>query len=304
MASDNQQPIDAKIRALGIWRGEISIAPLPGGLTNRNYRVDDESGSYVVRFGHDIPAHGILRFNEAAAAIAAFHAGVSPEVVHAAPGLLVSRFVPGRTLTPAEIRAPERLARIISLIRLYHRGIGAHHTGPVLAFWVFQVNRSYINTLRKGPSLLQDHLDRLALYCETLEAQVGPVEMVFSHNDLLAANFIDDGERLWIFDWDYAGMNTPLFDLANLSSNNELDAAQDEQILTWYFGTPPSAQRLRALQAMKCASLLRETLWGAVSDQLSDIAFDYVAYTNEYLARLERAMDAYGFAPPAASSHI
>ncbi len=297
MASDDPQGIDAKIRALGIWQGEIRIAPLTGGLTNRNYRVDDESGSYVVRFGHDIHAHGILRFNEAAAAIAAFHAGVSPEVVYSAPGLLVSRFVPGKTLTPEDIRDPARLERIIRLIRTYHRGIGAHHSGPVLAFWVFQVNRSYINMLRKSANILQDQLNRLSLYCETLEAQLGPVDIVFSHNDLLAANLIDDGSRLWILDWDYAGMNTPLFDLANLSSNNELSPAQDEQILRWYFDEPPSPQRLRALQAMKCASLLRETLWGAVSEQLSDIDFNYVAYTNEYLARLERTMAAYGFIP-------
>ncbi len=299
MASDDPQDIDTKIKALGIWQGGIRVAPLTGGLTNRNYRVDDASGSYVVRFGHDIHAHGILRFNEAAAAIAAFHAGVSPEVVYSAPGLMVSRFIPGKTLTPEDIRDPARLERIVNLIRTYHRGIGEHHTGPVLAFWVFQVNRSYINTLRKTASILQDHLERLNRYCATLEKQVGPVEMVFSHNDLLAANFIDDGKRLWILDWDYAGMNTPLFDLANLSSNNELDAAQDEQILTWYFGEAPGPQRVRALQAMKCASLLRETLWGAVSEQLSDIDFDYVAYTNEYLARLERAMAAYGFNPPA-----
>ncbi|MFJ6326135.1 MULTISPECIES: choline kinase family protein [unclassified Rhizobium] len=290
MAKDDLQGAVERIESLKIWNGNIDVSPLAGGLTNRNYRVVDGPDTYVVRFGDDIPVHGVMRFNEAAAATAAYHAGVSPEVVHAVPGMMVSRFVTGATLTPSDVRNSGRIERIVGLIKQYHTGIGDHYTGPVLAFWVFQVVRSYIARLRREGSRLVPRLEKLAAHCRMLESSVGPVDIVFSHNDLLAANFIDDGKRLWVLDWDYAGLNTPLFDLANLSSNNEFDASQDVLMLETYYGEKPDGARVRALHAMKCASLLREALWSAISEHHSEISFDYETYTEDYLQRLEKAM--------------
>jgi thiamine kinase-like enzyme len=112
---------------------------------------------------------------------------------------------------------------------------------------------------------------------------------VFGHNDLLAANFIDDGQRLWLVDWEYAGFNSPLFDLGGLVSNSELSPKQEEQILSLYFDAPVDDQlRLRAA-AMKTASLLRETMWSMVSEIYSTVDFDYAAYTAENLKRFEAA---------------
>ncbi len=117
---------------------------------------------------------------------------------------------------------------------------------------------------------------------------IGPVTIVFGHNDLLAANLIDDGERLWLIDWDYAGFNSPLFDLANLSSNNALTPDLETLLLQRYFGRFADVACRRGFVAMKCASLLRELLWAAVSQVSSTIEFDYASYTNDYLARFER----------------
>jgi thiamine kinase-like enzyme len=114
------------------------------------------------------------------------------------------------------------------------------------------------------------------------------VTIVFGHNDLLAANLIDDGQRLWLIDWDYAGFNSPLFDLANLASNNEFTPELESVLLESYFGAPPAAPLSRAFAAMQCASLLRESLWGAVSRLTSSIDFDYAAYTRDYLQRFEQ----------------
>ena len=118
---------------------------------------------------------------------------------------------------------------------------------------------------------------------QRLERAVGPIDLVFGHNDLLAANFMDDGARLWLVDWDYAGWNTPLFDLGGLSSNNGLDAPENEALLADYFGEPATDSLWRRFQAMVCASLLRESMWSMVSELRSTIAFDYVAYTEENL---------------------
>jgi thiamine kinase-like enzyme len=286
--SDSTLP-EARIAALPYWQGRVAITPLGGGMTNHNYHVQDAKGRYAVRLGHDLPAHGVMRFNELAVARAAHAAGLSPEVVHAQEGIMVSRFIEGRTLTPSDIQNPLQFAKVVQLIRQFHRATLQHLQGPVLMFWVFHVIRSYANVLRIAPhNPLDARLEPLVHLSAHLEQQVGPVDIVLGHNDLLAANFLDDGQRLWLIDFDYAGFNSPLFDLANLSSNNGFDAAQDQELLAQYFDTTHvAAQRLQAFKAMKQASLLREALWGAVSQITSRIEFDYAGYTQDYLTRLD-----------------
>ena len=171
--------------------------------------------------------------------------------------------------------------------------IPKYYKGPVLAFWVFQVMRGYGNVLREGGSRMAAELPRFAAINHELEAAVGPVRLVFGHNDLLAANFIDDGERLWLIDWDYAGLNSPLFDLANLASNNRFSEAEEERLLEAYFETAVNDELRRKLAAMKCASLLREAMWSMVSEIHLHIDFDYIAYTAENLARFEAAYTAF-----------
>jgi thiamine kinase-like enzyme len=160
-------------------------------------------------------------------------------------------------------------------------------------FWVFHVVRDYGHTLREGDSRHLSMLPDLLARAARLEATVGPIEVVFGHNDLLAANFIDDGERLWLVDWEYAGFNSPLFDLGGLASNSELSPEQAERALSIYFGKPVDDElRLRAA-AMTAASLLRETMWSMVSEIYSTVDFDYAAYTAENLRRFEAAYAAY-----------
>jgi thiamine kinase-like enzyme len=279
-----------EVEALPFWTGPIKVWPLAGGITNRNYGVQQADGQrFAVRLGQDLPQHGVMRFNEQTAAQAAAKAGISPRIYFTAPGVMVSRLLPGRTLTSDEIRQPENLSRIVALIQQCHNGMPPHLQGPLLAFWVFHINRSYGEALKKSESRLDTDLSRLLALNETLERRVGKVDIVFAHNDLLAANIFDDGARLWLLDWDYAGFNSPLFDLANLSSNNGFSPADDAALLNAYFGAPEAATH-DAFLAFKCASLLRETLWSALSEITSTLAFDYQAYTDANLARLAVAV--------------
>lgn len=282
-----------RIKSLPIWMGDISAVPLDGGITNVNYLVTDATAKYVVRLGEDIVEHHVMRFNELAASRAAHAAGLSPAVVHAETGLTVIEYIESTTLTEADVRAPGMLQRIVPLIRQCHQEVPKHLRGPALIFWVFHVIRDYAATLKATNSPHNARLADLLDINETLETAAGPFDMVFGHNDLLAANFLDDGNRLWLIDWDYAGFNTPLFDLGGLASNNGLDAAQETQLLELYYDAPVTDDLLHRYTAMKCASLLRETMWSMVSEQTSKLDVDFAAYTTENLGRFTRAYDTF-----------
>ena len=283
--------MDARTRAssLAIWRGPVEPVPVGGGITNANFLVEDAGRRCFVRIGGDIPAHHILRWNELAASRAAHAAGISPAVLHAEPGVLVLELVEGRTLGPADVRERRQLERIVPLLRRVHRALPRHLRGPTLAFWVFHVVRDYAAGLREAGHRLSGQLPGLLARAERLEAAVGPIELVFGHNDLLAANLIDDGARLWLVDWDYAGWNSPLFDLGGLASNSELPDTDRDWLLETYYERPLDDALRRSAAAMLAASLLREAMWSMVSEVHSTLDFDFVAYTAENLARFERA---------------
>lgn len=284
---------EARIDSLPCWRGAVAIETLSGGITNANFLVEDDTGRYVVRLGDDIPVHQIMRFNELAASRAAHAAGLSPAVRYHETGVLVLDFIQGQVLDAAAVADPDRLPRIVQLVRRAHREIPQHLRGPALMFWVFQVLRDYAHTLEAGDSDWRGELPRLLDCAASLEQAVGPVEIVFGHNDLLPANLIDDGERLWLIDWDYAGFNSPLFDLGGLAANNGLDEEAERVMLRGYFEAEPDAGLWRRYQAMKCASALRETLWSMVSEIHSTLDFDYRRYTEDNLAVFEASFKAF-----------
>lgn len=287
MAADASDPLSS-IRALPIWSGPVEIEPLSGGITNENYLVADKGRRVVVRVGGDIPMHGVMRFNELAAAKAAAAAGISPQVLYAAPPFLAMDFIEGRTYGADDVR--KDLHRCVALMKRVHRELPIHLRGPTLCFNVFHVIRDYAHTLVEERSRMVPLLPQLLERARRLEAALGPIDLVFGHNDLLAANFIDDGARLWLIDWDYAGWGMPLFDLGGLSSNNGFSADDNDAMLADYFERAPDDALRRRLQAMLCASLLRESMWSMVSELKSIIDFDYVAYTQENLRRFEAAL--------------
>ncbi|MGD9079737.1 MAG: phosphotransferase [Desulfobacterales bacterium] len=282
-----------KAANLEFWSSAVEPEPLGGGITNTNFIVSDRDERFVVRIGDDIPIHGVMRFNEIAAARAAHAAGISPEIVYEADGVFVMRFIEGKTLTEAEVKDQQNLERILPLIKTCHTEIPKHFQGPALVFWPFHVCRNYVHTARAGNSRMIDALPRFLDINAELEKTVGEIKLIFGHNDLLAANFIDDGKRFWLLDWDYAGYNAALFDLANLSSNNELSPAQEDWMLEAYYEQPVTDGLRRRLAAMKCVSLLRETLWSIVSEIHSTLDFDYVGYTKKNLDRFENAYEAF-----------
>ncbi len=274
---------------LPCWSGRVSPVPLDGGMTNSNFLVEDAGKRYVARVGGDVPAHHIVRVTEAAASRAAHAAGVSPPVVYNDATALVIGFVEGRTFEPQDVRDPANHVRLMDLVRRAHREIPLHLRGPAPLFWVFQVVRHYGHVLRELGSVHVAGLAEFGAKADVLERAVGPVDLVFGHNDLLAANIIDDGTRLWLIDWEYAGFNSPLFDLGGLASNNEVSPEAAEHMAALYLGRPLDNALRRRIAAMSAASLLRETMWSMVCEQTSALVFDYRAYTAENLRRFVAA---------------
>ncbi len=281
-----------RIAALPCWIGTPCAEPLPGGLSNEIWKVTDEAGPHVVRFVEDYPFHHVSRARELMANRAAHEAGFAPAVEWAGDGVMVTAFVTSRTWTAAEVRAdPARLAR---LLRAFHDRMGEAVSGPPALFSPFLVVRDYARTLRAGDSPHRAHLPRLLDLGAALERTQPPTLLVFGHNDLLPANILDDGERLWLIDYEYAGWASPLFDLAGAASNAGMDEAERETFLAAYLGHAPDLDLRRALDAMACASLLREAMWAMVSAlHLAAPGVDYDAYAAENLERLDASVDAY-----------
>lgn len=284
--------MNARIWVLPIWSGPVDPKPLKGGLSNKSYTVEDAGRKYVVRFGQDYPFHHVFRSREIMTARAAHASGFAPEVVYTGPGVMVSRFVEGKTYAPADVTA--NIGRVADIVKRFHTEMPRQISGTGFAFLVFHVIRDYARTLREGESRMTDRLPGFLELAADLEKTQPALPIIFGHNDFLPANILDDGERLWLIDFEYAGFTTAMFDLAGLASNAGFSDEQSQELLARYFGEKPSPEIVRAHAAMQCASLLREAMWSMVSElHLDAPGADYEAYTEENLQRLDAALDRY-----------
>ncbi len=269
-----------------VWPGRAAqIDVLGGGITNRNFKVTFDDGAYVLRVGgKDTELLGIDRRAEHEASLAAAAVGVGPEVVAfiEPEGYLVTRFIEGEVVAPEAIRAGEPLRRVAESLRAIHAG------PPIPArFDPFRVVEAYASTAATHGVAVPDAFDRCLETAARVERARGAVPEQPCHNDLLTANFIDDGSRVRIVDWEYAGMGDVFFDLANFAVNNGLSAEESTELLRAYFGEVRGEDE-RALTLMRFMSDFREAMWGVVQQGLSDLDFDFRAYAHEHFDRLGR----------------
>jgi thiamine kinase-like enzyme len=283
-----------RVRGLPFWKGLQSIAPLKGGVSNASFTVSDSTGKYVARVGEDYPAHHVFRAAELRTSRAAFEAGLSPEIVYDEPGIMVVRYTEARTYTEEDVRANS--ARCVEMVKKCHTEMPKRMTGPGAIFWVFHVLRDYAATLKANNHRHAGDFPRWLAISSKLEAAQLPLPIIFGHHDLLPTNFLDDGRRLWLIDWEYGAYGTAMFDLANIASNSSFGRMEEHVLLETYFGRPPTEALWRSFDAMKTASALREAAWGMISEiYLNAPGVDYVAYAAEYLSRFENLLEAYEF---------
>jgi thiamine kinase-like enzyme len=275
------------LEALPYWRGPIAVEPLPGGITNHNYVVRDAGRAYVARVCGDRSLLGIDRRNEIACQQAAHAIGIAPELLHHEDGVLVSEFVPGKTLTPEDVRDAAFLPRLGAVLRALHDSWD-RLSGEILYFSAFQTVRTYARTARRLGARLPEDLDELLDDARGLARLIAPFVPVLCHNDLLSSNILADDGRVWLVDWEYPGMGHPLFDLAGVAANCAFTEPQEVALLASYRGSA-DARDLRELRILKTVSLLREALWATIQTVASDIDFDYVRYAEGNFAAYREA---------------
>jgi thiamine kinase-like enzyme len=240
---------------------------------------------FVLRVGgEDTELLGIDRDAEYTASITAAKLGIGPEVVAflEPEGYLVTAFISGRPVPPEELRTPESLGRVAALLRAVHAGKAFPAT-----FDSFRVVETYADMARERGTEVPAVYREAKSLAETIERTRPASAARPCHNDLLNANFIDDGERLRLVDWEYAGMGDRFFDLANFSVNHELGHDDERALLGAYFGEERE-QDVVALTLMRFMSDFREAMWGVVQQAISTLDFDFRAYTKQHFERLGR----------------
>jgi len=299
--SEHAQEVLAALAQLDGYQGlsasDVTITRL-GGLTNLVHRVDSARGSVIVR----IPGAGteeyINRATELNNARAAHRAGVSPEVLwgDGASGVMISTAVPGiTTMTPAlfgttggaAFRAGQALAQL-------------HGSGEVFEFRfeLFAMIDDYLKVLSTRDVELPEGYHEVVRAAEPVKAALDahPVPLAPCHCDPLSENFLDDGARMWIVDWEYSGMNDPLWDVGDLAVEAEMDAATEADLLRGYFGRAPTAEELGRVVIYKAMCDLLWTLWGLIQHADGNEAEDFWAYATGRFARCRALMDHPDFA--------
>ena len=284
----NLPPADAaRLLSLPCTAEATGVEQLEGGITNRNYRLRRPSGDLVVRLSDPGSSDlAIDRDNEHLNTLAAAEAGAGPEVVdyRKGEGILVVRWLEGRTLTPDDVGTPENLPRIASACLTLHNG-------PPFAsrFDMFNLQSRYLALVRERGYRLPARYEEFSPTIERIRVamRAAPEPLVPCNNDLLAANFIDDGARVWIIDYEYSGSNEASFELGNIWSESTLSEDMLELLTMSYWGEF-SAEKIARARLWALMSKYGWTLWASIQQAVSPIDFDYWSWGME---KYERAME-------------
>jgi thiamine kinase-like enzyme len=282
---DNLSPILQRIPRLGSAH-VLEFKELSGGITNRNYKITADADCFVLRLGgNETQFLGIDRKTEYDCSALAWQVGVAPEpIAFLEPeGYILARFVSGKEMPADEIGTEENIRRVVESMKAYH----ALDFFPGF-YSPFRVAEEYTKTARSFNVTLPENIEWYLEKSREIERAMyrEPLQPRPCHNDLLNGNFIDDGTRIRILDWEYAGMGDIFFDLGNFAVQHDFDDAQDEMLLKAYFGQPTSSQHAHQ-KLMKIMSDLREAMWSLVQMGVSKLDFDYEGYGKKYFGRFE-----------------
>jgi thiamine kinase-like enzyme len=272
--------IDEVIARIPSWRGcSVLVAPLAGGLTNTNYRVEVDGAPYVVRIpGQSTELLSVNREHEYHNTLAAARAGVGARVAHYLPDIpvMVLEFIPGPTMSSDRLREQVTIPRIARSVRILH-------SGPrfVNEFNMFRTMDFYLDIVRRHDMSIPDGYLEYVATARRIESALAarPLGLVPCNNDLLAENFIDDGALLRLVDYEYGGNNDPCFELGNICNESDFAPDQVEQLCAAYFGQA-SRGKVARMWLYYCMSNIGWVLWGSIQNSISAIDFDFWEWTQ------------------------
>ena len=271
---------------------DIKLEPLAGALTNVAYKVTTGGAAYVLRLTGEGTSDYINRVAEKHNTRVAAAAGVSTEVIFfdATDGTMVTRFVEGATMNLGDgfrlnSEAPVRAARALKQI---------HSLGRVFRsrFDVFAAIDGYVDLLRGWRTPVpEDYYEmRLRARAVRLALEASPADLVPCHNDPWPGNLLDADGRIYLIDWEYSGMNDPMWDLADLAVEAGFEPEQDRAMMEAYHGTEVSQALYSRLEVYKAMSDLHWSVWGFVQHANGNPAEDFWSYGLERLGRSKTRM--------------
>ncbi|HUG34883.1 MAG TPA: choline/ethanolamine kinase family protein [Anaerolineales bacterium] len=277
------------------WQGrEISITPLSGGLTNSNYKIEVDDTPYFVRVpGASTELLAIDRKNEYHNTKAASEAGVAPKIYFHLPeyDVMVIEFLNGKTMSKESLNEPGQPTRMAQAIQRLH-------AGPrfLLDFNMFRLTEYYLSLCRdRSIKIPGGYLDRVPTVQRIEQAMnVKPLATVPCNNDLLAENYIDDGDQLWLIDYEYSGNNDPTFELGNTCQEMQFNDGQIAEVCAVYFGKAAPSM----ISRMKLNMIMSDVgwgLWAAIQAKISTIDFDFWGWAIERWGRAVEKMDSEEF---------
>ncbi len=273
---------------------KVSISPLSGGLTNSNFKVDVDGTPYFVRVpGANTELLAVNRENEYYNSKAAFAAGVGPKVVHyiAEYNVMVLEFLTGKTMSMDSLNRAGMPARMAQTIKKLH-------AAPrfLTDFNMFRLTEYYLQICdEQGITIPDGYLERMSIIATIEQAMsVKSLATVPCNNDLLAENYIDDGKKLWLIDYEYSGNNDPTFELGNTCQEMQFNAAQIKEVCAAYFGEA-TADRIARMKLNMIMSDVGWGLWAAIQAKISTIEFDFWGWAIERWSRAVEKMDSKEF---------
>jgi thiamine kinase-like enzyme len=287
--------IEEVVAKLDDWKGkDISIQHLSGGLTNTNYKVTVDGTPFFIRVpGEGTELLAIDRNNEHHSARVAAQVGIGPKVLHHLPeyDVMVLEFLNGKTMSKDSLNESGMPTRMAQSIKRLHAG-----ERLILDFNMFRLTEYYLSLCKERNIKIPDgYLERMNLVNEIERAMaVKPLATVPCNNDLLAENYIDDGNQLWLIDYEYSGNNDPTFELGNTCQEMQFNDEQIAEVCAAYFGEA-SADKIARMKLNMIMSDVGWGLWAAIQANISTIEFDFWGWAIERWGRAEQKMDSAEF---------